>query len=155
MALGATADLDEPAQPRTLWSSLSNITETALHDFIDIMAFLVLGAFLASLGRLIVPLIGLESVIRQAPILAIPVMMGLAIIFCICSEADAFVAANMQPAYLWPLASKLAFLVLGPMLDFKLYFMYTRVFRQRLIFTIILSVVIQVFIYSVLVYYLL
>jgi hypothetical protein len=41
------------------------------------------------------------------------------------------------------------------MLDFKLYFMYTRVFRQRLIATIILSVVIQVLVYNVLIYYLL
>jgi uncharacterized membrane protein YraQ (UPF0718 family) len=80
-------------------------------------------------------------------------MMGLAIIFCICSEADAFVAANMQPLGLWPLSSQLAFLVLGPMLDFKLYFMYTRVFRQRLIFTIILCLVVQVFVYNVLIYY--
>ena len=63
-------------------------------------------------------------------------------------------AANFQPIGLWPLASKLAFLVLGPMLDFKLYLMYTRVFRQRLIFTIIITVVIQVFVYTVLLHYL-
>jgi uncharacterized protein len=149
------ADSDAPAKKRTLGSSLNNITETALHDFIDIMAFLVLGAFLAAFGRLIVPGLGLDKPIRDFPVLAIPIMMGLAIIFCICSEADAFVAANMQPVGLWPLASKLAFLVLGPMLDFKLYFMYTRVFRQRLIFTIILTVVIQVLVYNVLIYYLL
>ena len=45
-------------------------------------------------------------------------------------------------------AAKLAFLVLGPMLDFKLYFMYTRVFQTRLIWTIFLSVIVQVFVYS-------
>src|SRR2546429_3827651 len=73
-------------------------------------------------------------------------MMGIAILFCLGSEPDAFVPANFQPA--WPPASKLAFLVLGPMLDFKLYMMYTRVFRPRLIWTIILSVAVQVFIYS-------
>ena len=56
---------------------------------------------------------------------------------------------------LWPPASKLAFLVLGPMLDFKLYLMYTRVFRPRLIFTIIVCVVVQVFIYTMIVHYLL
>jgi uncharacterized membrane protein YraQ (UPF0718 family) len=69
---------------------------------------------------------------------------------CLCSEADAFVAASfisLRPA------SKLAFLVLGPMLDFKLYMMYTRVFRPRLIWTIIISVIIQVFIYSVLTHF--
>jgi uncharacterized membrane protein YraQ (UPF0718 family) len=71
--------------------------------------------------------------------------MSLAVLLCLCSEADAFVAASfvaLRPA------SKLAFLVLGPMLDFKLYMMYLQVFRPRLIWTIILCVVLQVFVYS-------
>jgi uncharacterized membrane protein YraQ (UPF0718 family) len=155
MAGATDANGDEQAVPWTWWGSLSNISETALHDFIDIMAFLVLGAFLASLGRIVVPYFGVDQYIKDSPVLAIPIMMALAIIFCICSEADAFVAANMQPLGLWPLSSQLAFLVLGPMLDFKLYLMYTRVFRQRLIVTIIVSLVIQVFVYGVLVFYLL
>jgi uncharacterized membrane protein YraQ (UPF0718 family) len=77
-------------------------------------------------------------------------MMGLAILLCLCSEADAFVAASfvtMQPA------AKLAFLVLGPMLDFKLYMMYTRVFSTRLIWTIISCVVVQVFVYALITHY--
>jgi uncharacterized protein len=147
-------DADSASAAKHSWGqSLGNICETAMHDFIDIMAFLVLGAFLASAGRLLVPLIGVEKIIADSPVVAILVMMGLAIIFCICSEADAFVAANIQPVGLWPLSSKLAFLVLGPMLDFKLYMMYTRVFSQRLIFTIISCVVIQVFVYSVIIHY--
>ena len=52
------------------------------------------------------------------------------------------------------LVLKLAFLVLGPMLDLKLYMMYTRVFRPRLIWTIILCVVVQVFLYTLIVHYL-
>jgi uncharacterized protein len=149
-----TASADEGNSVKRTWGeSLGNICETAMHDFIDIMAFLVLGAFLAAAGRLLVPLIGVERIIQNSPAVAILVMMGLAIIFCICSEADAFVAANIQPVLLWPNSSKLAFLVLGPMLDFKLYMMYTRVFSQRLIFTIISCVVIQVFVYSLVVHY--
>src|SRR5262245_17858611 len=46
---------DVVGPPRTWRSSLANISETALHDFIDILAFLVLGAFLATLGRLALP----------------------------------------------------------------------------------------------------
>ena len=72
-------------------------------------------------------------------------MMALAVVLCLCSEADAFVAASFST--LRP-ASKLAFLVLGPMFDLKLYLMYTRVFRPRLIYTIFLSVIVQVFVYS-------
>ena len=37
--------------------------------------------------------------------------------------------------------------MLGPMIDLKLFFMYTRVFRPRLMWTIIGSVCVQVFLY--------
>jgi uncharacterized protein len=144
----------EGGAPRRTWAeSIGNISDTAIHDFIDIMAFLVLGAFIAGVARIILPELGVENALRNGPIVAIIVMMALAVAFCLCSEADAFVAANFQPVGLWPYAAKIAFLTLGPMLDFKLYFMYTRVFRKRLIVTIILCVVVQVFCYSVVLHY--
>src|SRR5207302_7322225 len=40
-----------------------------------------------------------------------------------------------------------------PMLDFKLFLMYTRVFRPRLIWTIYLAVITQVFVYSYVVHH--
>ncbi len=146
------ADNDEEARPRGWLTRLNAISETALHDFVDIMAFLILGAGLATGGRLILGDGQIEQVLQETPAVAILLMMGIAVLFCLCSEADAFVAANFQP--IWPPASKMAFMLLGPMLDIKLYLMYTRVFRPRLIWAIILSVVTQVFVYSVLLHYL-
>jgi uncharacterized membrane protein YraQ (UPF0718 family) len=137
--------------PRSWGTRLNNITQTALNDFIDIMAFLVLGAILAAAGRYTLQQTELDRVLQDNVAIAILVMMAIAILFCLCSEADAFVAANF--ASFWPPASKLAFLVLGPMLDIKLYLMYTRVFRPKLIFTIISAVVVQVFLYTLLVHY--
>jgi uncharacterized membrane protein YraQ (UPF0718 family) len=139
---------------------LINISETALHDFVDITCFLIIGAFLASVVRVLNVLDLVPNL--ETPIVAVPVMMLLAILLCLCSEADAFVAANLvqvpaeatAAAIQIPLAGKLAFLVLGPMLDLKLYLMYTRVFRPRLIWTIIPSVLILVFILSLLAHYL-
>ncbi len=149
---------DEPLEAqvtqRSWLRSLGNITETALHDFADIMAFLVLGALIASVARVLVPQLQVEKYLREYPLVAIPLMMFFAIVFCLCSEADAFVAANFQPYGLWPASSKMAFLVLGPMLDLKLLLMYTRVFRRRLILTIVVSLLIQVFIYTTLLHYL-
>jgi uncharacterized membrane protein YraQ (UPF0718 family) len=140
-----------PAKMRTWTERLGNVTETALHDFVDIMVFLIIGALIASFSRLILQRGELETWVRGLPILAIFAMMCMAVLLCLCSEADAFVAASytmLRPS------AKIAFLVLGPMLDFKLYFMYTRVFRPRLIWTIFASVALQVFIYSVAVHYL-
>jgi uncharacterized membrane protein YraQ (UPF0718 family) len=143
LPVGENGQDDEPR--RSLRERLGNITETALHDFIDVTVFLILGALLAALSRQLLPREQLEDLSRTYPVFAIGIMMALAIVLCLCSQADAFVAASfvsLRPA------SKLAFLVLGPMLDFKLYSMYTRVFRPRLIWTVVTSVVIQVYVYS-------
>ena len=131
---------------RPFFQRLANISETALHDFIDITVFLCLGALLAATVKIWLTHDAIEQLSRHYAIGTILLMMGVAIGLCLCSEADAFVAASftkMIPA------AKLSFLVLGPMLDFKLYFMYTRVFRPRLIWTVFSSVIVQVFVYSV------
>jgi uncharacterized membrane protein YraQ (UPF0718 family) len=145
-------DEEESHERPSAWKRLSNISETALHDFVDITVFLILGALLAAGTRVAMRhyQIDVEGLSAGYPVFSIIVMMGLAIVLCLCSEADAFVAASFS--YLHP-ASQTAFLVLGPMLDFKLYSMYTRVFRPRLIFTIFGSVVVFTFLYSVLLYF--
>src|SRR5262249_50680910 len=107
-----------------------------------------------SVARFLVPLLGAERVLKDAPVLGIPLMMFFAFAFCLCSEADAFVAANFQPIGLWPPASLMAFLVLAPMLDIKLLLMYTRVFRGRLIATIAAAVILQVLVYCLLLHFL-
>jgi hypothetical protein len=133
-----------------LLQRLTNISETALHDFKEIMVFLMLGAFLASLANVGINKKSMQHMSTAYPALAILAMMGLAVVMCLCSEADAFVAASfttMHPA------AKIAFLVLGPMFDLKLLIMFTRVFRKRLIVTIVISAFVQVFVYSLIVYY--
>ncbi|MGH7170497.1 MAG: permease, partial [Gemmataceae bacterium] len=130
---------------RSAWQRLSNITETALHDFIDITVFLILGALLAAFTRQMITQDMIADLSRNHAVLSIGLMMMLAVLLCLCSEADAFVAASFST--LRP-AAKLSFLVLGPMIDIKLYLMYTRVFRPRLIYTIFLTVTVQVLVYS-------
>jgi uncharacterized membrane protein YraQ (UPF0718 family) len=152
---GTAADGDAgetPAGRRPLGRRLGAIAETSLHDFVDIMTFLVIGAGLAAVVRTFLQGTDFDNVMQAAPALAILLLMGVAIAICLCSEADAFVAAAFPAT--WPPAAKIAFLVLGPMLDFKLFLMYTRVFRQRLIWTIILTVTVQVFVYALLLHYL-
>ncbi len=120
---------------------LGNISATALHDFVDIMVFLILGCVLAALARMYVTENEIEAISREQPFLVVPAMMLLAVLMCLCSEADAFVAASFTKMHL---SAKVAFLVLGPMLDLKLILMYTRVFKLRLIVTIATCVLIQV-----------
>lgn len=143
-------EVHEEEAHRPLIQRLGNITETALHDFVDITLFLILGALLAAGVGLFISRNDMERLSSTYPVLAILAMMAMAVLLCLCSEADAFVAASFTALH--P-AAKLAFLVLGPMLDLKLFMMYTRVFRFRLIWTIITAVVVQVLIWSLLCYY--
>ena len=135
---------DAPAARKPLSKRLANISATAVHDFVDITVFLILGSFLAAAARIYLSMDDIQNLSREQPYLAIPVMMGMAVLMCLCSEADAFVAASFTKMHV---SAKMAFLVLGPMLDLKLLLMYTRVFRPRLILVIVTCVVLQVLVY--------
>jgi uncharacterized membrane protein YraQ (UPF0718 family) len=141
---------EETHERPTVWRRLGNISETALHDFVDITVFLILGALLAATTRMFLSHQDIEHLSSNYPLLAILLMMGLAILLCLCSEADAFVAASFTS--LAP-SAKLAFLVLGPMLDLKLYMMYTRVFRPRMIYTVFGSVIVLTLVYSLAIHF--
>ena len=134
-----------PHPGRSVFQRLSNISATALHDFVDITVFLILGAVLAAVAKLYISSDQIEQLSTGEPYLAVPAMMLLAVLMCLCSEADAFVAASFTKMHV---SAKLAFLVLGPMLDLKLLMMYTRVFRPRLIGVIVACVVVQVLVYT-------
>ena len=55
--------------------------------------------------------------VSDKPLLSILGLSVLAVVLCICSEADAFVAASLTQ---FSLTARLAFLVVGPMVDIKL-----------------------------------
>jgi uncharacterized membrane protein YraQ (UPF0718 family) len=98
-------------------------------DFFYMGKFLILGASLAATMQAVVP----QSLIGQAassPLLASLALIVVAFISSLCSEADAFVAVSFTP---FPIGSQLAFLVFGPVLDFKLFFLYGATFKRRLI----------------------
>jgi uncharacterized protein len=137
-------------QYRPLSKRIGNIAETALHDFTDIMVFLMLGAVLAGLAKMQLTPDQIRDLSTTYPALAILAMMGLAIVLCLCSEADAFVAASFTTLH--P-SAKLSFLVLGPMFDLKLLLMFTRVFRRKLIIALVISVIVQTFLYMLLVHF--
>lgn len=135
-----------PQEKRSVWQRVSNISSTALNDFIDITVFLIIGSILSALVKSDPRLIqSVEEMSRSSPVLAIPLLMLLAFVLCLCSEADAFLAASFKTM---SVSAKMAFLVFGPMLDIKLVLMYTRVFRTRLILSIIGCVTILVFAFT-------
>jgi uncharacterized membrane protein YraQ (UPF0718 family) len=144
------ADIAETGPRPSAWQRVSNISQTSIHDFVDITVFLILGALLAAGTRMFLTPEMIADLGSQHIMLTLLLMMGLAIILCLCSEADAFVAASFVTL---PPSAKVSFLVLGPMVDIKLYALYLLIFRPRLIATIYFCVVGQVFVYSVATHY--
>ncbi|MEK9809203.1 MAG: permease [Candidatus Nanopelagicales bacterium] len=100
---------------------------TATHDFLHAGGFLVIGGLTAAALNVVVPQTWMDSVAAQ-PLLAILAMALLAVVLSICSEADAFVAASLSE---FSLTAKLAFLVVGPMVDIKLVSLQAGTFGRR------------------------
>lgn len=130
-----TADpLGMPASSSTLGkgsliSRLGGALGVAVNDFLDVCFYFVLGAAMAAV---------FNTGINQEVLLPLALntamatfsLMGLAAILSLCSTSDAFIAATLGT---FPVVSKLAFLVFGPMMDLKLVFMYSAVFRKRFV----------------------
>lgn len=102
---------------------------TASHDFLHAGGFLVVGALAAALLNVAVPPSILDSV-ADNPIISIVFMALLAVILCICSEADAFVVASLTQ---FSMTSRLVFLVVGPMVDLKLIALQGGTFGRRFV----------------------
>jgi len=97
------------------------------HDVVQAGGFLVVGAFAAATLNVTVPPAWLEAVAAN-PVFSVIALGLLAVLLSICSEADAFVAASLSQ---FSLTARLAFLVVGPMVDLKLFAMQVGWFGPR------------------------
>lgn len=127
---GDTALADQVG-PAALGEKIGLAVGHAAEDFFDIGRFLIIGAFIAAVLQTLIPRHLLTSM-AGTPVLSILIMMIMAVVLNLCSEADAFVAASFRSSLL-PISAQLAFMILGPMLDIKLIIMYLKVFRVRAI----------------------
>ncbi|RPF35190.1 hypothetical protein EDD92_5189 [Streptomyces sp. TLI_185] len=96
------------------------------HDVMHAGGFLVIGAMAAATLKAVAPASWLRTAAAN-PLVAILALAILAVLLSICSEADAFVAASLTQ---FSLTAKLAFLVVGPMIDLKLFAMQAGTFGR-------------------------
>jgi uncharacterized membrane protein YraQ (UPF0718 family) len=99
----------------------------ARHDVMHAGGYLVVGAMAAATINVLVPKQWLQT-LGHNPVLGVITLAVLAVVLSICSEADAFVASSLKE---FSLTAKLAFLVVGPMIDLKLFAMQTGTFGRR------------------------
>ena len=106
---------------------LSVLVETAQHDLLQAGGFLIIGAATAATLQTVVPRSILDGV-ASSGLASVLALAGLAVVMAICSEADAFVAASLTQ---FSLTARLAFMVVGPMVDVKLIALQAGTFGGR------------------------
>lgn len=114
---------------------LVHAMRTAMRDFLDTGMYFTIGVLITSVFNTQVDQAKVDA-FASSEWLAIPSMMTLGFVLSLCSTSDAFIAAPMAA---FSMASKLAFLVFGPMMDVKLVFMYAAVFKRRVVVAMLLG----------------
>ena len=71
---------------------------------------------------------GVVNAFSGSPVFSVLALGALAVLLAICSEADAFVAAGLKQ---FSLTARLAFMVVGPMVDIKLIALQAGTFGRR------------------------
>ncbi|UCD81863.1 MAG: permease [Desulfobacterales bacterium] len=140
--------ISDHGKPSSLGDKVGRAVSHAAEDFFDIGRFLIVGAFIAAVLQTLIPR-QLFAAMLDTPALSILIMMTMAAVLNLCSEADAFVAASFRSS-LVPLSAQLAFMILGPMLDIKLIIMYLKIFRASAIVTLAVLTFAAVFVVTIL-----
>ncbi|MBD8520278.1 permease [Lysinibacillus fusiformis] len=130
-------------QQTSFVTKLMNMFKHAIDEFFDVGKYFIIGAFLAAFVQTYVSTKTLIE-IGDGVSSSILVMMGLAFILSLCSEADAFIGASFSAVFSTP--SILAFLIFGPMIDLKNTILLMSVFRLKFVFSLIALVAIVVYI---------
>jgi len=124
---------------------LIHAMRVAQRDFTDVAMYFVVGVALTAMFNVLVnreliePLAGNDWI-------ASPTLMVLAFVLSLCSTTDAFIAASLAQ---FSNAAKLAFMVFGPMMDVKLIFMYSTIFKPKFILLLALGLFILIWVVSV------
>ena len=120
----------------------------AIDEFFDTGRYLVFGTLIASAMQIYLPTHIMTS-LGHNRLTAILIMMLLAFILSLCSEADAFIGASLLSSF--GVAPVMAFLLIGPMVDIKNLMMMIKSFKPRFIAQFISVSVVMIVVYCLLV----
>lgn len=112
------------------WKKVGYALIQAIDEFFDTGRYLVFGCLFASFVQVYVPTYILTRIGHNS-LTAILLMMILAFLLSLCSEADAFIGASLLSSF--GFAPVMAFLVIGPMIDVKNLLMMKQHFTTKFI----------------------
>lgn len=128
--------------------TLKQVVGHTSHEFYDVGKFLIIGAMLSALMQTVVPR---ESIlaIGQGNIASVVVMMVMAFVLSLCSEADAFIARTFMDQF--TTGSIVGFMIFGPMLDIKNTIMLSGVMKPKFLVKLMGIIVVVCFAFAMLV----
>ena len=121
--------------------------ETITGEFFEMMKYLLVGAFFASMIQLVIPRTFILQLGNEA-VFSILTMMILAMVTSVCSNVDAFIALSYSASFSG--ASLLSFLVLGPIFDLKSIFLLRRLYTNQALLLIFSLSVVLIFLFTIL-----
>ncbi|WP_026672129.1 permease [Alkalihalobacterium bogoriense] len=130
---------------------LSYMGTHAIEEFFEMSKFFIVGAILAASVQTYLSSSSLFA-FGDNVMMSTMMMMILAYLLSLCSEADAFIAASFTQFV--PTESLLAFLLYGPMFDLKNTWMLGAVFSFRFVFCLFVSITAVVYGLTLAVYFL-
>lgn len=115
---------------------------SGMKDFVDVAVYFTIGVCLTTLFNIIqVSYFDTINSFAADTFKGTALLMVLAFVLSVCSTSDAFLAASLGT---FSYASKMSFMVFGPMMDVKLLFLYQTVMSRKFlaIFSVSLFVVV-------------
>lgn len=144
--LAEKENLTTEEDPRTRsWAAFGRAWIHAIDEFFDTGRYLVFGCLFTSLVQVYVPTAILTGIAHN-PLAATCLMMGLAFLLSLCSEADAFIGASFLSSF--GFGPVMAFLVIGPMIDVKNLLLMVPSFKKGYIASFVALVFLIVLAYS-------
>ena len=116
-------------RPGESLGGLQELTGAVIRDFTGVLLFLVIGAAVAAIfstgfNRNLLAPVGQN--IFLGPLAGIL----LAQMLCLCSTTNAFIIAAFSP---FSIPAKIAFMIAGPLIDLKLYWVYRSAYQARFV----------------------
>ena len=137
--IAATAETARATIAKPAWYvRVYHVLQHAVDEFFSVGKYVVFGAFLAAGVQTFVPTATLLH-LGSNPVTASLIMMALAFLVSLCSEADAFIASSFRTTF--STGSLSAFLVFGPMVDIKQALMMFGAFRAKFVVVLISLIV--------------
>ncbi|MCL6604381.1 MAG: permease [Paenibacillus sp.] len=146
LRLSVKRETDETDHRSFRGGKLVSIFVHTSDEFFEMGKYLIIGCLLTSGIQTFMVHDSLVA-IGEKPLGSYLFMMGLAFVLSLCSTSDAFVASTFLHTF--PPGSLLAFMVLGPMLDFKNSLMLMALFKTKFALYLFFLIFSGVFIGSV------